>query len=329
MSPTLNNEMVQQFGAEIRSKPENRALPNKHNNMIRLFTLSFVLLGSLLSLQAQDAEKVYQTFKDRRVINTHSVETLPAHKLDIRIVHRFGDFAGDNGGYQTFFGLENASDVVIGGEYGFTDRFTVGLFRAKGAGITPEGNSGLRQLTNGILKYRLMHQTKNNLVPFSLTAVGVISLSTASKIEDNPDLIRSFPKFAHRMATNWELIIARKFSEGFSLQLLPAYTHRNLVTFEDENGIFSLGVAARVQLNKVVGIISDMTVPFSSRRSSDNGYYFPFGIGLEFDTGGHIFQVNFTNATGVMETDYIPYTISNWGEGQFRLGFTVSRLFNL
>lgn len=297
--------------------------------MIRLITLSFVLLGNLLSLQAQTPEKIYQTFKDRRVINTHSVETLPAHKLDIRIMHRFGDLAGDNGGFQTFFGLENATDVAIGAEYGVSDRFTVGLFRAKGAGITPEGNSGLRQLTNGILKYRLMHQTKDNLVPFSLTAVGVITMSTASKIEDNPDLIRSFPKFAHRMATNWELIIARKFSEGFSLQLLPAYTHRNLVTFEDENGIFSLGFATRIQLNKVVGIIGDMTLPFNERRTTESGYYFPWGIGLEFDTGGHIFQLNFTNATGVMETDYIPYTTSNWGDGEFRLGFTISRLFNL
>lgn len=297
--------------------------------MIRFLTLSFLLLAGLLHLQAQAPEKVYQTFKDRRVINTHSVETLPAHKLDIRIVHRFGDIAGDNGGFQTFFGLENASDVVIGAEYGLTDRFTIGLYRAKGAGITPDGDSGLRQLSNGILKYRLMHQTADNGVPFSLTAVGVISLSTASRIENNPDLIRSFPKFAHRMATNWELIIARKFSEGFSLQILPAYTHRNLVTFEDENGIFSLGFATRLQLNKVVGIIADMTIPFNERRKKDNGYYAPFGIGLEFDTGGHIFQVNFTNATGVMETDYIPYTTSSWGEGEFRLGFTVSRLFNL
>lgn len=297
--------------------------------MIRYFIPVFLLILGTWQLRGQAPEPVYQTFKDRRVINTHSVETLPAHKLDIRIAHRFGDLAGDNGGFQTFFGLENATDVMIGAEYGLTNRFTIGLFRAKGAGITPEGNSGLEQLTNGILKYRVLQQTNDNMVPFSMTMVGVVSLSTAKRIEGNPDLIRSFPQFAHRMATNWELILARKFSEGFSLQLLPAYTHRNLVTFEDENGIFSIGAATRIQLNKVVGIIADLTVPFSSRRTSDAGYYYPFGIGLEFDTGGHIFQLNFTNATGIMETDYIPYTTSSWGKGEFRLGFTISRLFNL
>jgi len=297
--------------------------------MNRIFITFLFIFGILLSTHAQAPERIHQTFKDRRIINTHSVETLPAHKLDVRIAHRFGDLAGENGGFQTFFGLENATDIMIGAEYGFTDRLTVGIFRTKGAGITPQGNTGLSQLTSGIFKYRLMHQTEGNLVPFSLTAVGVVSLSTAKKIEDNPDLIRSFPKFAHRMATNWEVILARKFSDGFSLQVIPAYTHRNLVTFVDENGIFSLGFATRIQINKVMGIIADLTVPFNERRTSDAGYYYPFGIGLEFDTGGHIFQVNFTNATGIMETDYIPYTTSNWGDGQFRLGFTISRLFNL
>lgn len=297
--------------------------------MTRYITLTLALLWGALYLPAQQLELVNQTFKDRRVINTHSVETLPARKLDVRIGHRFGDLAGENGGFQTFFGLENATDVMIGAEYGVSNRFTVGLFRTKGSGITPEGNSGLNQLTNGIFKYRVLHQTTNTVVPFSMTLVSVISVSTAKRIDDNPDLIRSFPKFAHRMATNWQIILARKFSDGFSLQLLPSYTHRNLVTFEDENGIFSMGVATRIQLNKVMGIIADLTVPFNNRRSVDTGYYYPFGIGLEFDTGGHIFQVNFTNATGIMETDYIPYTTSSWGQGEFRLGFTISRLFNL
>ncbi|MCB0630777.1 MAG: DUF5777 family beta-barrel protein [Saprospiraceae bacterium] len=297
--------------------------------MIRYITLIWSLLVGTVYLQAQQPEMVSQTFKDRRVINTHSVETLPARKLDVRIAHRFGDLLGENGGFQTFFGLENAADVMIGAEYGLTNRFTVGLYRTKGAGITPEGNSGLNQLTNGIFKYRVLHQTVDQIVPFSMTLVGVVSVSTAKQIDDNPDLIRSFPKFAHRMATNWQIILARKFSDGFSLQILPSYTHRNLVTFEDENGIFAFGAATRIQLNKVVGIIADITVPFNERRTSEAGYYYPFGIGLEFDTGGHIFQVNFTNATGIMETDYIPYTTSNWGDGEFRLGFTISRLFNL
>ena len=192
----------------------------------------------------------------------------------------------------------------------------------------PDGTSGLRQNLNGIVKYRLLRQKSDNSTPFSLTLVGVNTLSTAEKI-DNPDAIRSFSKFSHRLAYTVQGLIARKFSDGFSLQFIPSYTHRNLVDFDDENGIFSLGFATRIQLSKVLGIIADATFPFSDMRSSDNGFYPAIGLGFEIETGGHVFQINFTNATGVMETDYIPYTTSNWGDGEFRLGFTISRLFNL
>lgn len=291
-----------------------------------------ILLTMLLITIAYTAwsqEYVSQTFKDTRVINTHSVETLAKRKLDVRIAHRFGDFAGDNGGFQTLFGLENASDVLIGAEYGVSNNFTVGLYRSKGAGVYPNGSAGLRQLLNGIVKLRFLRQTEGAGSPVTITFVGVSTLSTAEKVEGNPDIIRSFPKFAHRMANTGQLLIARKFSDGVSLQLIPSYTYRNLVAFDDENGLFSLGIAARVQVTKVIGLIADATIPFQDYRSSDSGFYPAIGVGFEFDTGGHIFQLNFTNATAVMETDYIPYTTSNWGDGEFRLGFTISRVFNL
>ena len=293
-----------------------------------MYKLILILCISFLLEPAWSQEFVSRTFKDTRIINTHSVETLPKRKLDVRIGHRFGDFAGDNGGFQTLFGLENATDVLIGAEYGVSNNFTIGLYRSKGAGSYPNGSPGLRQLLNGIVKYRIIRQGKDKGSPVTLTFVGVSSLSTAEKVEGNPDIIRSFPKFVHRMANTGQLLIARKFSDAFSLQVIPSYTYRNLVAFDDENGIFSLGFATRVQVSKVIGILADATIPFQDYRSG-NGFYPAIGFGLEFDTGGHIFQLNFTNASAVMETDYIPYTTSNWGDGEFRLGFTISRLFNL
>ena len=278
-------------------------------------------------MKAQDY--VYQTFKDSRIVNVQSVETLVKRRLDVRIGHRFGDLLGDNGGWPTFYGLENATDVMIGAEYGFTDNFTAGLYRTKGAGAMPQGQAGLRQLINGVFKYRLLRQKEGKGTPVTLTVLGVGSLSTANRIADNPDVLRSFPDFSHRMAFTGQLLIARKFSDGLSLLIAPGYTHRNLVPFEDENGLFSMGAGARIQLSRVFGIITDVTVPFSSRRNTDNGFYPAIGLGLEIDTGGHLFQINFTNATGIMETDYIPYTTSSWLDGEFRLGFTISRVFNL
>ncbi len=272
-------------------------------------------------LSAQEDNETFETFKDTRVINTHSVETLHSGKLDIRIGHRFGDLVGSSGGWQTFYGLENAADIMIGGEYGISRTLTIGLNRTKGSGP-------LKRLVNGIVKYKILKQKKDNSMPFTVTLLGVTSASTMAK-STNPEVLNFFESFSHRFIYTGQILIARKFSDNFSLQLIPSYTHRNIVGFNDENGLISLGFASRIQLNKVFGIIIDGTFPFSDLRTSDNGYYPAIGIGLEIDTGGHLFQLNFTNATGISETDYIPNTFSNWGDGEFRLGFTISRTFNL
>ena len=59
-------------------------------------------------------------------------------------------------------------------------------------------------------------------------------------------------------------------------------------------------------------------------------FHFPLGFGLEWETGGgHVFQMNFTNATGLVETDYIPYTTTSWLDGEYRFGFTIARKFRL
>ena len=279
--------------------------------------LLLILICFSLTTIATAQDFVLGTFKDYKVINTHSTETLNKGKLDIRIGHRFGDLKG---GWDTFYGFENAQDIMIGGAYGITSRLSVGFHRTKGGGP-------INKLLNLTLKYKALRQETEG-VPITITVIGLSSASTMSS-SDDPDALNNFGKFSHRMIYTGQVLIARKFSDNFSFQLIPSYTHRNLVKFDDENGIISLGFATRIQLNKVMGIIADGTFPFSKLRKPSNGYYPAMGIGLEIDTGGHIFQVNFTNATGIMETDYIPNTRSNWGNGEFRLGFTISRLFNL
>ena len=122
-------------------------------------------------MNSQEKAKVYQTFKDTRVINAHSTETLKSGLLDFRIAHRFGDFAGEGGGWETFFGLENASDVMIGFEYGVTNNFMIGLNRAKGSGP-------LKQNVNGLAKIKFAEQDVDNTIPFSLAILGIASAST-------------------------------------------------------------------------------------------------------------------------------------------------------
>ena len=268
-----------------------------------------------------DNYTVFQTFKDTRIINTQSVETLPGGTFDFRISHRFGNMFGSQGGWSTLYGLETASDILFGLNFGVTDYLSVGLSRTK-------GNGPLQKLINGFVKFKVQEQSKEGSIPFSISIVGMTSFSTMGKSE-NPEDINFFDNFLERNIVNGQILLARKFGQAFSMQIAGGYTYRNVVVAPDENDLVNLGVAFRIQLSRVIGIIGDYTIPLSNYRSSENGFYNPLGIGFEFDTGGHVFQVNFTNSKGIMETDYIPYTQSDWGEGEFRLGFTISRQFNI
>jgi len=239
-----------------------------------------------------------RTFKDTRVINTHSVETIQKRKLDLRIGHRFGNL---NGGWPTFYGLETAQDIAIGVDYGVTDDLNIGVHRTKGAGP-------LRQLVNTSLKYRFLKQSDTGS-PITVTGLGLWTISTQQRDENSEFVLNRFSKFSHRFISGGQLLIARKFSDKFSLQLIPSYIHRNIVAFDEQNGTFSLGGAFRVQLTKVLGFLVDAAVPMG-----DTDAKAAIGVGFEIDTGGHVFQINFTNARGISETDYIPNNQDTWGD---------------
>jgi hypothetical protein len=288
------------------------------------YFLSLFISCFLFQTSFAQEQKVFQSFQDTRIINMHSVETLKKGKLDMRITHRFGDIAGDSGGWPTFYGLENASDILIGFDYGVTDNFLIGLNRTKGS-----VNNPLKQNLNGILKIRLIQQEINGNQPFSFTVLGMTSYSTMQK-SDSEGVLNFFEKNAHRFTHHLQLLLARKFGERFTFQLSGAWTYRNIVPASDQNDIVSAGAAIRLKVSKAFGLIAEATVPISEVKTRDLGFYPAIGVGIEFDTsGGHVFQINVTNATGISETDYIPYTQTNWKDGEFRLGFTISRLFTL
>lgn len=282
------------------------------------------------------------TFKSSRLLLSNSNETIHKHDLVFYIEHRFDDIAGTNGGIKTFFGFDNTSDVNISFEYGITDRLTVGVGRCKGA---PEidissvsGNplyiNSVTQLWGASLKYRLLEQTTDDHEPVSVTLFGDAVASTMAASTDTfSDAY--FHSLNDRLSYTAQMIIARKFSERFSLALSPTYVRRNFVAFGDMNNLFALGAAARYKYNAHQSIIMQYFIPFRSAASiayyANQGVQFhdPWGIGWEAETGGHVFQVLFTNATAIYENQFIPSTTRSWAKGQFRWGFNLSRTFVL
>ena len=291
----------------------------------------------ILSLQAasQDTTSTPQKntepdyiwiFSSPRLINANTVELLSKGILEFKVTHNFGDIAGDDGGIKNFFGLDNATDVRIGFQYGLSKRLNLVAARAKGAGI-------VQQLYELGIKYRLMQQANDSRHPFSMTlfANAVVSAMETNVVAGQEN---SFDGFSDRLSQTLQLMIARKFG-NISLQASPTLVHRNYVVSGDDETLFALGGAFRLPVKGKFSLLFDYFHTFRSQSSvdffktQDIRFYDAMGVGVELLTEGHVFHLNFTNATEILENRFIPRTVTSWGKGQYRWGFTVSRDFDL
>lgn len=267
------------------------------------------------------------TFASTRIVSGHSLETLTKGMMDFRIEHRFGDIAGMNGGPQNMFGFDMLSDMRIALEYGITDKLMIGAGRCKGTGAP------YRSLLDGFAKYRILTQKKNEM-PISLALIAGSSF-TYMKASQDLSQVNSFPKTAHRFSYFSQLNVAHHFGTVASIALMPTYVHRNYVAADDVNDLFALGGAFRVKLTSRFALIGEYYYAFpngfrpsGTRLDGTAGYKNSMGIALEWYTFGHNFTINLTNAAGLGETQFIPYTFQSWMNGQFRFGFSVSRKFS-
>lgn len=288
------------------------------------FLVMFLFPMAFFSQEAEEIsdEETFQikTFSSTRIICGHSVETLPKGIMDFRIEHRFGDMFGTQGGAQNMFGFDNLADMRIALEFGITDDLMIGLGRAKGTA------NPYRSLLDGFVKYRVMRQGNKN--PLSISAIAGSSF-TYMKASSDISQVNHFPKVSHRFAYFTQVNLARRFGDRVSIALMPTLVHSNYVAANDQNDLFALGAAARVKLSSRFALIAEYYHTFSSKEFRPTDLYKKsLGVALEWYTFGHSFTINLTNAEGIGETQFIPYTFSDWLGGQFRLGFCVGRKFS-
>ena len=279
---------------------------------------------------APEVKMPLKIFLSQRLINANTVEVLPKGWLEFKVIHNFGDIGGANGGPAVAWGLDGATDIKIAFTVGLTKNFNLIVSRSKGGSI-------VQQLYELGLKYKFIEQVENDPShPISLTAFvnGVMSTQKADTGTVNI-LEKHYSDFSDRLSQVVQLMVARKFGNILSFQLSPTYVHTNFVVPGDVKNIFALGAAIRVPIYKKFVFIADYFHSFRSQGSIDAlklknvRLYDALGVGLELVTPGHIFHVNFTNATNILENRFIPRTFTSWGKGQYRWGFTVARNFVL
>lgn len=301
--------------------------------MKQLFTFAVFFISFIVAAQDSTikitAGKPVRIFNSTKTINARTTEMTGKGKMDFNVTHNFGDIAGDNGGIKRFFGFDNAADIRIGFHVGLGQHTDLVLARDKGA-------SQVQQLWEIGIKQQLLQQIQDDPahpISIAIYANAVISSQKRSPFENQDN---SFTGLADRTSNVVQLILARKIKK-ISILLNPTYLARGYAVSYDQKSMFALGGAIKIPLvaNRL-NLVVDYFHSFRKQATKDSfavneniRFSDPLGVGFEILTSGHIFRLNFTNATEIVENRFIPRTITSWGKGQFRWGFTISRSFTL
>ncbi len=271
------------------------------------------LMNMLNQQDAGKKEKTYTTatFKTTRIINGASIENVAKGVLDFKISHRFGAF---NTGFNGFFGLDNAN-TSLGFDYGISDRVMVGISRGT-----------YEKEYEGYTKIKLLRQTEGGSMPVSVSYMGAISIQSlpAPTLPAGQDY-----HFSNRMYYVNQVLIAKKISQALSLQLTPTHIHYNLVsTTAEPNDLFAVGIGGRLKLTNRISLNAEYYYRINKLGNSSITYYNSLSLGFDIETGGHVFQLLFTNAPGITERVFVGQTSVSWPDG-LRFGFNISRVFTI
>ena len=268
------------------------------------------LMNMLEEEAGEQTDYTSATFKSTRILNGHSIERMPQGQLDFRIHHRFGQI---NSGAYELWGLDQAN-IHFGLEYGFTNWFMAGV-----------GRGTYEKTYDGFIKLSPLRQSKGaqnmpvSVSLFASTAVNSLKWSDPERTN----------YFSSRLSYVFQVLVARKFNQRFSAQITPSLVHKNLVPTElDPNDMFALGFGGRIKLTNRISFNAEYYHVFKSDYLSES-IYDPLSIGFDIETGGHVFQLVFTNSLAMIEKGFLTETTGQWGKGDIHFGFNLSRVFML
>lgn len=241
-------------------------------------------------------------FKALQIVTGQSTKLAAKKEWYMVVAHRFGDVSA---GFKDFFGLDNAS-TKLGVIYGVTDAISLSLSR----------ETNMKTFEGGV-KYRLVKQNEN--FPVDVVGYHVMGANTALDKDTYPHL-----RFSDRLSYLTQALISRRFSDKFSLQFTPSYVHKNLYdpVIEDKNQ-FLAGLGGRYKISKRISVNAEYFVNFDNHSFYKN----PLSLGLDIETGGHIFQLLFTNSQINSDIGYLTNASGNWGKGHIFFGFNLYRVF--
>ena len=245
------------------------------------------------------------TFKGLKIVNFESTKLTAKKEFTFVVSHRFGSIEN---GLDSFFGLDDAV-TRLNFIYGITDAINISVSR-----------SSFQKIYETSLKYRLIKQ-KENGSPFTIVGNNSFLINTALDKANLPKL-----EFNNRLGYTAQFLIARKMSKKLSLQFAPTFFHDNFVLDNNQdNSQFALGLGGRYKLAKRWSLNADYG--WHLNRSSTSPFKNPLSIGIDLETGGHVFQMHFSNAQAMNTNGFLGQATGDWSNGDIYFGFNLSRVF--
>jgi len=275
-----------------------------------LFIIPFLTYSQddlLSEIDTATTNKTYATaaFKGLKIVNFESTKLVAKKELNFIVAHRFGNLKN---GIDTFFGLDEAV-TRLNFVYGLTDGINIGASR-----------SSFLQIYEASLKYRLARQVDGGF-PVTIVGFNAMLVNTSLKKDFNPGI-----KFSNKLGYTSQLLISRKVNTNLSLQIAPTVIHEGLVALEtDNNTQVAIGFGGRYKLTKRWSINLDYGALLD--KSDNSILKNPLSIGFDLETGGHVFQLHFTNARGINTNSFIGRTTEDWLDGGIFFGFNLGRTF--
>lgn len=265
------------------------------------------LLNQLDSVQTNQKQIESATFKGLQICNIQSTKLPVKGEFYFLVSHRFGDLSN---GFQNFFGLDNAL-TKISGIYGVTNWLTLGISRHT-----------FNKTYEFSAKYKLSNQQIDGF-PFTIVGYNTMDINSDLKKATSPDL-----QFTNRLAYTTQLLVSRKFSEKFSLELAPIYVHKNLYdAILDQKDLFLMGAGARYKLSRRISLNVDYAARLNLPEDFNSPYHNPLTFGLDIETGGHIFQLVFSNSQAMNDVSYFSNATGKWFDRGMFFGFNMYRVF--
>lgn len=279
----------------------------KNKNIFGLLLIIIFFFSGTVQAQMErkrvQTDEAVQTFSTPSLMAQSNTQQLAPGNLNVTIMHSFGIATRNT--VRNFFGLDNVQNVRLGLDFGLTERWSAGI-----------GRSSFFNIVDLRTKYAIMQQNTSGSNPISISLKGDIGVVTQ---ENNRP-------FEDDLSTLASVTISRKVNDYISLQLAPMYGYFSTVRQGDDNNLFSVGLGTEIRLSNRYSLITEYFPVLGNRHSGTKN---AFTLGVNIETGGHVFQLFLTSTRWHLEQYVLSNNSNQFWEGDFRFGFNVNRIFGL